>query len=248
MSTFLWDNTAILKLLMHAAKYPSAAINGLLLGSVVTSAPQAPSSPPSSPRGAPRRQIRIVDAVPLFHSYLSLAMPLETALAQVCPSSPPCRLHVQLLQVHIPTAESKSGRNAIDRKMFTAIVSDPLVLVRCSSRQLACAEQVDAYATERKLQVVGVYHASERLTDAALSPVAARIAEKVQQRCCPHAGLFMVRIALAFCIIPACIGLWHPFLGCFSITPPEVSLQLRKMRHRCQCAAVHTSMTFVMHL
>lgn len=53
--------------------------------------------------------------------------------------------------------------------------------------------QVDAYARERKLRVVGVYYASERLEDTALSPVAARIAEKVQQRCCADAALFIVR-------------------------------------------------------
>ena len=53
--------------------------------------------------------------------------------------------------------------------------------------------QVDAYAAEKKLQVVGVYHASERLDDAALSPVAARIAEKLQQRCCPQSAVFIVR-------------------------------------------------------
>ncbi len=56
------------------------------------------------------------------------------------------------------------------------------------------AAQVDAYAAEKKLQVVGVYHASERLSDAALSPVAARIAEKLQQRCCPQSAVFIVRL------------------------------------------------------
>ena len=52
---------------------------------------------------------------------------------------------------------------------------------------------MDAYAAERELQVVGVYYASERLADAALSPVAARIGEKLQQRCCAQSAVFIVR-------------------------------------------------------
>lgn len=55
---------------------------------------------------------------------------------------------------------------------------------------------MDAYARERELRVVGVYYASERLEDTALSPVAARIAEKVQQRCCADAALFIVRTSI----------------------------------------------------
>jgi hypothetical protein len=58
---------------------------------------------------------------------------------------------------------------------------------------LSCCTQVDAYAAERKLQVVGVYFASERLTDSSLSPVAARIGDKLQQRCCAQSAVFIVR-------------------------------------------------------
>lgn len=62
------ESTPLLKLLLHAAKYPAFAINGLLLGTV------------SSENGA---RVHIVDAVPLFHGHLNLAMATEVALMQV---------------------------------------------------------------------------------------------------------------------------------------------------------------------
>ncbi len=86
MTVFAWDNGPLLKLLLHAAKYPSAAINGLLLGTIA--AAETPQSAAEPPLGSPRapvaqRRIHVLDAVPLFHSYLTFAMPLETALVQV---------------------------------------------------------------------------------------------------------------------------------------------------------------------
>ena len=60
------DSTPLLKILLHAAKYPTMAINGLLLGTV-------------GGDGA----LHTTDAVPLFHGQLHLAMALETALLQV---------------------------------------------------------------------------------------------------------------------------------------------------------------------
>ena len=65
------DRLAILKILLHAAKYPSASINGVLLG---REAPRASDG---------EAAIHIVDAIPLFHSFLTLAPSLETALLQV---------------------------------------------------------------------------------------------------------------------------------------------------------------------
>ena len=63
--------SAALKLLLHAAKFPFAAVNGLLLG--------RPAEDASSP-------VTVLDAIPLFHTFLSLAPMLETALAQVSTS------------------------------------------------------------------------------------------------------------------------------------------------------------------
>lgn len=62
------DSTPLLKILLHAAKYPALAINGILLGTV------------SSDGG---RALQMVDAVPLCHGQLHLAMAIETGLSQV---------------------------------------------------------------------------------------------------------------------------------------------------------------------
>ena len=63
------DTTPLLKLLLHAAKYPALPINGLLLGR-------------ASPNDGDSASVQIVDAVPVFHGQLHLSMPMETALLQ----------------------------------------------------------------------------------------------------------------------------------------------------------------------
>lgn len=70
------NGTALLKLLMHAAKYPASAINGLLLGSLFNEDALLLSN-----EGAPRLQV--ADIIPLFHEHLNLTMALEAALIQV---------------------------------------------------------------------------------------------------------------------------------------------------------------------
>lgn len=68
MSTsYTCDQTALLKILLHAAKYPAAAVNGILLGRI----------------SSDKSTVELVDAVPLLHSFLTLAPALETALIQV---------------------------------------------------------------------------------------------------------------------------------------------------------------------
>ena len=52
------DRGALLKILLHSAKYPSSAINGLLLG----------TASGADDTGS----VNVVDAVPLFHSFLTL--------------------------------------------------------------------------------------------------------------------------------------------------------------------------------
>lgn len=64
------DTKAYSKLLLHAAKYPHCAVNGILL---------AEDSKQSKDKG----RIRFVDCIPLFHLSLSLAPMLEVALLQV---------------------------------------------------------------------------------------------------------------------------------------------------------------------
>ncbi|KAL3140444.1 hypothetical protein ABBQ38_004703 [Trebouxia sp. C0009 RCD-2024] len=67
MSTsYTCDQTALLKVLLHAAKYPAASVNGVLLGRTASDRPI----------------VEIVDAIPFLHSFLTLAPALETALIQ----------------------------------------------------------------------------------------------------------------------------------------------------------------------
>ena len=57
------------KLLLHAAKYPHRAVNGVLLA--------------EKTKSKDSKSIKFVDAVPLFHLTLGLAPMLEVALTQV---------------------------------------------------------------------------------------------------------------------------------------------------------------------
>jgi len=63
-------------LCLHASRWPSCAVNGVLLGP----AAGAQGSPPSSPRGG--AVCTATGAVPLFHSQLTLAPLYELALTQ----------------------------------------------------------------------------------------------------------------------------------------------------------------------
>ena len=64
------DRHALLKILLHSAKYPAASINGVLVGEASIS-------------GEDDEVVHVVDAIPLFHSFLTLAPSLEAALCQV---------------------------------------------------------------------------------------------------------------------------------------------------------------------
>jgi ER membrane protein complex subunit 8/9 len=72
------DSAALLKILLHAAKYPASPINGLLIGTAKQLASVSDTASDSS-----GGSLQIIDAIPLFHSFLHLSMPLETALLQV---------------------------------------------------------------------------------------------------------------------------------------------------------------------
>ena len=60
---------AYAKLLLHAAKYPHCAVNGVLLAEDM--------------KGKEKKVVRFVDCIPLFHLSLTLAPMLESALLQV---------------------------------------------------------------------------------------------------------------------------------------------------------------------
>ena len=78
---------AYVKMSLHAARYPHAAVNGLLL---------APA-----PRSG--ECLCLADCVPLFHSHLALSVMLEVALNQVPPPDarrPPRNPLTPLAQAH----------------------------------------------------------------------------------------------------------------------------------------------------
>lgn len=59
------DNVAVLKLLLHSVKFPSSSVNGVFIGE------------------AKEETLHITDAIPLFHTILTIAPPLEIALSLV---------------------------------------------------------------------------------------------------------------------------------------------------------------------
>ena len=65
MAEIIMNSRAYIKPIFHAAKYPHCSVNGLFLG-----------------RGNDD-SVQVTDAIPLFHSSLSLAPMLEVALFQV---------------------------------------------------------------------------------------------------------------------------------------------------------------------
>lgn len=82
---YVLDSKALLKILLHAAKHPSHAVNGVLLGTAEAAQPGSPQE------GAALPAVTLVDAVPLFHSFLSVAPALEAALFQVALLAPRAR-------------------------------------------------------------------------------------------------------------------------------------------------------------
>ena len=75
------DRIAALKILLHSAKYPSSSVNGVLLGPSPAEASSQGSAPNTHDEGP--SSVHVTDAIPLFHSFLTLAPSLETALFQV---------------------------------------------------------------------------------------------------------------------------------------------------------------------
>lgn len=53
--------------------------------------------------------------------------------------------------------------------------------------------QISEYAKNRELQVLGLYHANEAIDDRQLGGGPLTIADKLQQKCSPHAIALLVR-------------------------------------------------------
>lgn len=66
------DTVAYAKIILHAAKYPHCAVNGVLLADAT-----------KAREGSKTQEIDIVDAVPLFHHSHNLSPMAEMALTQV---------------------------------------------------------------------------------------------------------------------------------------------------------------------
>lgn len=66
LETLRCEPVALVKLLLHAAKYSSSTINGILLGQMGNG-----------------QDIYVSDVIPLFHTATNLAMPTEIALSMV---------------------------------------------------------------------------------------------------------------------------------------------------------------------
>lgn len=73
------DRLAVLKILLHSAKFPSSAVNGVLLG---RSSAEASEEALASSTHDGHSSVHVTDAIPLFHSFLTLAPSIETALVQ----------------------------------------------------------------------------------------------------------------------------------------------------------------------
>merc|ERR1712226_289268 len=69
MAEIVVGSRAYCKIILHAAKYPHCAINGVLLT--------------DRTKGKDSRSVKFVDAIPLFHLSLTLAPMMEVALTQI---------------------------------------------------------------------------------------------------------------------------------------------------------------------
>ena len=79
---------AYAKMLLHAAKYPHCAVNGILLA--------------EDSKHKEKKVLRFVDCVPLFHISLTLAPMLEAALLQVLNSDRTyCRSFVLMIYASV---------------------------------------------------------------------------------------------------------------------------------------------------
>lgn len=72
MSEIVFENKAYAKIILHAAKYPHCAVNGVLL---------AESTKIDDPSRV--KELNIVDSIPLFHQCLHVTPMAEVALTQI---------------------------------------------------------------------------------------------------------------------------------------------------------------------
>ncbi len=80
MADVSFETQAYTKIVLHAAKYPHCAVNGVLLA--------------EDNKKKESKSLKLVDSVPFFHHNLTLAPMMEVALTQVCLT---CSIHYSIM-------------------------------------------------------------------------------------------------------------------------------------------------------
>lgn len=166
---------AYLKPLLHAAKYPTTAVNGVLL--------------------AEQGSAKVVDAVPFFHFWNSLTPMLEVAMTQV--------YLVRLAQNHLTLgrfntcargATKTLGFGTLEGSISSSSLDFCVIehhgvnnhrgvlfcIFSCSDQSTALAfSQVDLYSKANGLRIIGYYEANEQMDHEALSLVGQKIADQI---------------------------------------------------------------------
>lgn len=81
--TFTIDRSALLKIILHSLKYPTTAINGILLGKENISINKDANGGDVGANNSKSKVLHIYDAIPVTHNYIALSGPFEAALVQV---------------------------------------------------------------------------------------------------------------------------------------------------------------------
>lgn len=131
-TTYSCDRVPLLKVLLHCSKYPHASVNGVLLG--------------RTSKGS--NSVEITDAIPLFHTCLTLAPMLEVALGLIethCSGSDDLNLvgyyhaEAHMLSTEFPQIGKQiADKIASKYPNSVALVVDNKKLVEFTSKAEAC--------------------------------------------------------------------------------------------------------------
>ena len=170
------STTSLIKLALHAAKYPASPVCGVLLGRVTGGDGEEGESAGAGAAPA-AAAVRVVDAVPLLHSGLGLAPMLEVGMCQVRSRG---------------AGEVMEGRDRARRAGPPQINAATLFifwfLPQPVSLHPPTLSQADAYARSRDLRLVGYYQANERPDDGDLARYGGRAAADAVARAGSAAG------------------------------------------------------------
>lgn len=160
------DRGALLKIVLHAAKYPTTACNGVLIGTVRAGQPPS-GSPPTSPRGA-TAAVHVFDAIPLCHNFITLTPMLECALAQVR----------TCWRGGGAAAKARASSHCPSATRAPAHPARSLTPAHPHRKQVA---EHARQQPQKEVRVVGYYQCNEQLEDTELSGAGRRIADRIEQ-------------------------------------------------------------------